>query len=167
MEYYSIGDRLINYDNFSMSYMEFGKDVSEHKHNVLEMVYVAGGYGEHVVNGESIMVRRGSFIIMNHTCTHQIKTWRTIEYYNLMFKPEFLTEKLEGCVSLKDLLENYYKEECNGEFICVEFTPEEAERVEHLLFQMLEEGINRKKRCRDITKCHLDEVINLALRKDK
>ncbi len=165
MERKYLKNGLVNYDNFAIGYMEYGCDVEEHLHDSIEIVYTVCGHGEHIINGNVITAKPGTLIIMDYNCAHKIQMWETMRYYNVMIKAPFLNYMLKNNDGLSDLLSKYYKFDISKEFMCVNFRDEDtARRVENLFFEMLREGIHKNPRYIDITRCMIDEVINIVLR---
>lgn len=165
MECKSIEDSLVHYDNFAVSYIEYGCDVTEHIHNGIEIVYIVAGHGEHIIDGNVVNTKRGSLLFMDYNCVHKIQMWETMKYYNIMFSAAFLSDNIKKDANLQEILIKYYNVDIPGKFFCVDFEDEdEAQRIERLFFDMLNEGIKKNSRYIEITKCHFNEVLNLMIR---
>lgn len=102
---------------------------------------------------------------MDYRCAHQIRMWETMEYYNILFKVPFLCEELDWETSLKELMRKYYHFDMTDSFLCTEIAGEtERRRMESLFFEMLSEGMEKKERYMEVTRCCLDQVLNLMVR---
>ena len=62
-----------------------------HKHNYIEMMYVASGSIIHIINGERAEVSAGDIIFLNSSCSHEIMTAGKDDIgINFIILPEFL-----------------------------------------------------------------------------
>lgn len=157
--------RLVHFGDFSMSYSKYGHEESKHTHDGIELVYIVSGNGEHIVNGNVLKAKKGTLCIMDYNCVHQIRMWENMEYYNILFKASFLDRRLKRETGLKELMQKYYHFDITDGFFCVDVNGEtEQSRVEQLFFEMLCEGMEKKERYAELTRCCLDEVLNLMLR---
>ncbi|SDM83924.1 AraC-type DNA-binding protein [Paenibacillus sp. yr247] len=68
----------------------------EHTHNFIELVYIWQGEGYHEVNGKSFAVQRGDFLFMNIGDRHSFAVQKDMQYMNILFDPEFLSEQLSS-----------------------------------------------------------------------
>ncbi len=161
MQRYALEDRLVKCSDFGVSYIEYGCDVAAHTHDAIELVYVVAGHGDHIIDNNIIRAKRGTLIIMDYNCVHEIRAWETMKYYNIMFNASFLTDRLKSNSSLGELMKDYYKFDVDKSYFCVDFKTEElAKKIEELFFEMLEDGMRKSCRYIELTRCHLDEIIN-------
>lgn len=167
MKCFSIKDNWMKCDDISINYIEYGYDEAVHTHDAIEISYTVSGSGEHIVNDSIIRAQRGTLIIMDYNCVHSIKHFESMKSYNIMFKEPFLTggDAAER-IGLGKLLKEYYDTDYSNGFISVRFQDErDADRIEKLLFDTLEEGLGKNTRYREIIRCNLDAIMNLAIRK--
>lgn len=67
-----------------------------HKHNYIEMMYVARGSLTHIINGEKVRVEEGEILFLNSSCFHEIMTADKDDIgINFIILPEFLDTVFE------------------------------------------------------------------------
>lgn len=165
MKHFSIGDEPMKRDDIDIRYIEYGCDEPEHSHDAIEIVYIVSGSGEHIVNGKTLRAQRGLLLVLDYSSVHSFRVWQNMKYYNLLIKPSFLSEKLDGAAGLDTLMRERYNYEPADNFLSTLFSDSQAsQRVEDLFFGILNEGIRKQTRYIDIIRCYVDEIINLALR---
>ena len=166
MKRYYLKNGQIALGDCSVNYTEYSCNTLEHEHEAIELVYVISGSGEHVVNDTSVMAKRGSLLIMNHNCTHEIRMLETMKYYNIMFKASFIDNSLNENDDLKTLLNKRFSFEFSDDFLAVDFEDEESiQRVDRLFYDILGESIKKENRCIDMVRCYIDGIIHLMLRR--
>lgn len=168
MKKFEIKENFMRCDAIAISYQEYGHSEEIHTHDAIEIGYVVKGNGEQIVNDNVMWAKDGSFIIMDHSCSHSMRVFETVRYYNIMFKESFLKETCADYAGLKKLLKEYYNFDFTQDFLCVEFKDDKAKkRIEELFFGMLDEGLHKRERYEEIMHCYLDAIINIALRNYK
>ena len=168
MKKFEIKENFMRCDAIAISYQEYGHSEEIHTHDAIEIGYVVKGNGEQIVNDNVMWAKDGSFIIMDHSCSHSMRVFETVRYYNIMFKESFLKETCADYAGLKKLLKEYYNFDFTQDFLCVEFKDDKAKkRIEELFFGMLDEGLHKRERYEEIMRCYLDAIINIALRNYK
>lgn len=166
MKKYNIEERMINFTDCSVSYMEYGCDQLLHSHDGIEMVYVIAGQGEQIVNGKHMKAKRGSLLIMDSNCTHEIKMWETMKYYNIMFRGSFLDKNIDKTAGLSEVFDKVYGYDFSGDFLNADFTDEETiQKLSELFFEILSEGVKKEKRYEHLVRSRLDIIINTFLRR--
>lgn len=152
---------MVKCNDFGVAYVEYGCDIEAHMHDAIELVIVLSGHGDHIVDNNIFHAKRGTIIIMDYSCVHEIRTWETMKYYNIMFNASFLTDKLKKNSHLAELMKDYYNFDFDKKCFCVEFDSEKTVQwIEQLFFEMLKDGMNKSYRYVELTRCHLDEIIN-------
>jgi len=63
----------------------------EHTHDFIEIVYIASGRGQHVVNNISYDVERGDLLFFNFGQSHSFQHGGEMVIVNCLLKPEFLS----------------------------------------------------------------------------
>lgn len=158
-------ERNLGRDDVDIRFIEYGHSEVAHTHGGIELAYVLSGQGENIINDEIIRSKRGTIIIMDYNCVHDIRVWETMKYYNVLFKASFLDENLKKDARLKEILKKHFKYDIEKDFLYAEIEDEEtAQRFENLFYEILSEGIGKKERYVELVRCHLDEIINLFLR---
>lgn len=67
-----------------------------HRHNYIEMMYVASGNVTHIINGEKVTVSAGEIIFLNSSCFHEIMPAGKNDIgINFIILPEFLDTVFE------------------------------------------------------------------------
>ncbi len=68
------------------------KSVSIHTHDYFELEFVLSGEGEHILNGESFSINRGTVLFLTPVDCHIIKTGGGISLWNISFNHSLLNE---------------------------------------------------------------------------
>lgn len=113
-----------------------------HTHNFVEIVYIADGEGEEVVDGRHYTVRRGDLIFINYGSTHTFCAKGKLVYYNICFLPEILSARILSRNQAFDILSLTALEELRDEKTDIgllRFEGEEKIGLEFILKEMLEE----------------------------
>lgn len=156
------------HNDIDARYVEYGHSEPAHLHDAIEINFVVSGSGENIVNGQSMRAKRGSMLIMDYNCVHEIRVWKTMKYYTLMFKSSFLNDMTGGNLNLAELLKSRYNYDLKESFIASEIQNEKTvERMCRLFEQTVEEELAMQERYEALIKCHMDEIINLFLRHNK
>ena len=84
------------------------KDSPPHDHDFIEIMYMYSGKCEHTLNGKTFCMKKGDYIIMDHTCTH---TYYAItddfEIINCLFYPSFIDPSLVDNSDMYTVMENH------------------------------------------------------------
>ena len=85
------------------------KKVAMHDHAFLELTYILEGSAEHTLDGQTTMLSKGDYLIVDYGSRHSYKAPFNQTYDNLdcLFLPELLDPILKGTKSLRTLLEHY------------------------------------------------------------
>lgn len=111
-----------------------------HTHDFVEIIYLLRGRCVHIINDTAYPVSRGSMLMVNYHCTHSFFSEGSVEYINILMKPEFIHQNLvqpENAFALlalndfKDFQTIVAKENC-----VVRFSGEERNQVEMLILSM-------------------------------
>ncbi|GAA3408509.1 helix-turn-helix domain-containing protein [Paenibacillus hodogayensis] len=68
-----------------------------HSHDFVEICYVAGGNGYHILDGKEHRVARGDLFVINYEVSHAFyreSADNSLVLYNILFKPGFIDESL-------------------------------------------------------------------------
>ena len=165
MKIYPIGsNNQVKNANISVRLVEFTCDEPEHIHEGFEMIYIAGGQGEHIIDNNRFRVKRGSLIIMNKDCRHSFKNVEPMKYYNLLFTPDVISAEFEKNFKLKNVFEAFGFE-VNENFVHIRMDSEdELKRTEGLLFDCLNEGIKKDTGYVNMIKIKLIELLTILAR---
>lgn len=80
------------------------RDEPEHSHNFVELVYIWTGSGSHIVNGQPLNVQRGDLLFMDVGDRHSFHVNPHMEYMNILFEPDYLSEQLSSSDSAQSFL---------------------------------------------------------------
>ena len=166
MKKYIISSKnMLGKANISVKLVEFTCDEAEHIHEGFEMIYIAGGQGEHIIDNNRFRVKRGSLIIMNKDCRHSFKNVEPMKYYNLLFTPDVISDEFEKNFKLKNVFESFGFE-VNENFVHIRMDSEdELKRIEELLFGCLNEGIKKDIGYAKVIKIKLIELLIILARR--
>ena len=89
---------------FYVNFVNLKSVEAEHTHNFIEIVYTLGGRGIHRVDGCDYSVKSGDVLVINYHCRHTVTPVDNLRYFDVMVKPEYLSEALRGTEDLFLLL---------------------------------------------------------------
>ncbi len=126
-----------------------------HTHDFVELVYIVGGEGTHMINNEEYNVSRGDLLFINYKQVHSFRTSGKMTHVNILLDPEFISEELVTLDNAFALLSlsafSDFREKCDRSISLVNFEGDERKEIE-LLIRCLE------KECR-ITKIGSETVL--------
>ena len=82
--------------DFFINFVDLKIDEEEHTHNFIEIVYTLSGKGIHFIDGKEYKVNSGDVLIINYHSKHIVKPSDNLKYFDVMFKPEFVSKTLRG-----------------------------------------------------------------------
>jgi len=144
-------------------YIEFSHEESEHIHEGIEVVYIIGGRGTHVINDKKIKAKRGTLIILNKESVHSFYNIEPMKYYNVMFDPSFLNSSLTKDDTISELFK-VYGAETDQECIAINLEDEKIAEMEKVFFDMFMEGSQKNIGYLNIIQSKLQEVIITIIR---
>ena len=89
---------------FYVNFVNLKSVEAEHTHNFIEIVYTLGGRGIHNIDGCDYSVKSGDVLVINYHCKHTVTPVENLRYFDVMIKPEYLSEALKGTEDLFLLL---------------------------------------------------------------
>ena len=122
---------------FYINFVDLEKSEEEHTHNFIEIVYTLHGKGVHRVDGEEVIVKGGSVLLINYHQKHEIVPLENLRYVDIMLKPEFLSDTLRGTddlfllLRLSDFMD--VSDLVKRENVFLQFDGEERRRMEFLI----------------------------------
>ncbi len=121
-------------------YINGAKDhfgISEHTHDFAEFSYVFSGKCVHTVDGVDFPCKKGDLIFINYGSVHSVKTKDKVNYADILIKPEYIDESLEGTENAFSLLRlddfKKFDEIINRGNSVVHFSGEDREKIEMLI----------------------------------
>lgn len=84
-------------------------DVTEHKHDFLEVSYVLDGCANHTMEGVSTVLSKGDYFIVDYNKHHKYKQIGNVPFkiINCLFVPQLIDETLKDCYQLSEVVNNY------------------------------------------------------------
>jgi AraC-like DNA-binding protein len=95
---------------FSIGSYVHDKEITEHSHDFVELVYLADGQAEHCFEGQSYPIRAGDVFIINPGEVHSYRTMpgQRIELINCLFMPELINEALLRELGVSRSMDYFY-----------------------------------------------------------
>lgn len=141
---------LLENEQIDLKFIEYAHEQEKHTHVAVEIVYVVEGSGEHIIDGKKIKAKRGTLIILDRDCVHSFINIEPMKYYNIMFMPSYLSDKLKSEDNISNLFE-VYNVKTERKFFSINFEQDKIKDIEKIFFEMMQEGINK-----DL--CYMDMV---------
>jgi len=121
-------------------------DTYSHRHEFVELVYIRSGKGVHIINDRVYEVTKGDLLFINYSQVHEIKR-SDMEFVNILFKPEFMSEKLVNSENIFDIFALERFDSITGEYNGLERIPfrgSELAVIEKTVDVMIEEYEQKK-----------------------
>ncbi len=82
---------------------------SYHSHEFLEFVYIVDGTASYNINGNSGILKKGNFFVIDYETAHSyFSKNKDLTVINCLFLPEFVDKNLAGVNSFNKLTERYF-----------------------------------------------------------
>lgn len=140
-----------------------------HTHDFLEIVYVFSGRAMHIVDGYEYPTEAGDMLFINYGSTHRFDVLEKLNYVNILIKPAFISESLQGVENAFALLElDSFKEFAqivDRNDRVMHFSATERQQVENLILLALgEQKVDRPGKAL-ILRSLLNTLLTLVFRK--
>ncbi len=145
------------------------EDIFAHEHHSFEMVYVTKGRGCHVVNGDSAIIKKGDYFIVDIDAVHKyiMLPDEELELVSCMFYPAFVDKSLKDCQSFKELINTYL---LRLDYSTLPADP--AKQIFHddgcvlpVVKRMVEEYQEKKSGYQELLRCCMVEILILTMRR--
>lgn len=166
------GSKLFsNSEQFGIFKVEEPHSLLPHKHDFLEICYVAKGKGYHCVNNENYAVKPGDMFFIDHNDEHTFyykgNEQEHIHTYNIAFNPVILDPNLLTANSFKELF-SFYGGDNDGKGIntvkYISFQGPELLEIDKIIKKMYIEYILKHTMYTNIITCGLIEIISVIVR---
>jgi len=142
-------------------------DCSRHNHHFFEFVYITAGTTMHTLNGESQLLSKGDYFVIDYGSSHSYKDSRGLSLINCLFMPELVEGTLKGCNSFEQLMHSclmrYYKP-FDGKTSGNQIYYDADGRVLETLMVMVKEFQEKKIGYMELCRTRLMEVLILTMR---
>ena len=132
-----LNNKFFSDEGCYISYGSHAVDNPEHTHDFLEIVYIVSGSSLQFVDGREYQVSAGDLLFVNLGSPHCFTCGKRFTYANLILKPEFINEELQGTDNAFALLElDDYKDLgslVDRSNLLVHLTAEESRQFEALI----------------------------------
>lgn len=145
------------------------KPEKTHTHHFIELVYTYHGKGRHRIDDQDYYVRHGDLLLVDYHCKHTVEPLESLEYVDVMLKPEYVNESLQGTEDAFLLLKLRDFSEFDGsavhDNILLHFDGEERKKIETLI-EWTEEEQRKKALGGDLMKhSALNLLLSMVFRK--
>lgn len=116
------------------------QSIETHCHDFLELVYMYRGKCVHTVDGVKYPVSHGDMLVINYNQMHAVTGDNSVEFINILIKPEFISANLDqpdnafSLLSLKEFED--FRRIVNENACAISFSGEEREALETLIFSL-------------------------------
>ena len=140
-----------------------------HTHNFFELGYIISGTAEHTLNGETKIITKGNYYILDLTSEHGYKKIgnEPLKVINCLFMPEFIDKTLYNCKNFSEIVNNYM---LNYNHTVTNLNPANCifkdtdNKISNLLKSMLDEFENKSTGSYILLRCRLIEIIIHTMR---
>lgn len=92
-------------NDYFINFVSLKAPEEEHTHNFIELVYTLSGSGVHKINDKEYRVGSGDLLLVNYHSKHTVTPIEHLSYVDIMLKPEYISDTLEGTEDLFLLLQ--------------------------------------------------------------
>ena len=142
---------------------------AEHTHRFVELVYTISGKGLHMVDGKEYHVKSGDMLVVNYHCKHTVYPLESLNYVDIMLKPEYVNETLKDTEDIFLLLQlSDFSDFAGGiikENLLLSFDGEEKQKIEFLLSWTFEEQNSASPAGKLVIRSALSMLLSLVFRK--
>lgn len=79
-------------------------EIDVHQHLFFELVYVVDGTAKHTLNGETTIIQKGDYFIIDLKSSHRYSECHNLSLINCLFLPEVMDETLKDCQSFDQFI---------------------------------------------------------------
>lgn len=121
--------------------------IEEHCHDFLELVYMYRGKCVHTIDDGEYPVSHGDMLMINYNQRHAVKGDSSVEFINILIKPEFISSNLDrpdnafSLLSLKEFEE--FRRIVNEKNCVISFSGGERSNLEALILSLRKELSDR------------------------
>ncbi len=158
-------------------YTDYGVDIQkgttsrkepDHDHDFIEIVYIADGKAEQLINNNRYPVKRGDLLFINYGCTHAFVPTDKVTFYNIILKPEFISETLIDSENAFEILSLTAFEELRDNVDTgkelISFEDTEITEIEDIIKGMYRECRDKKPAFKTIIRGYITVLIAKILR---
>lgn len=160
--------KYITNTNYTVNKVRTEKACPEHTHEYVEIVYTFHGRARHTVDGRVYTVGRGDLIFVNYGSVHSVEPMGVVAYVDIMLKPEFLDEGLEGTRDAFSLLSSKDFKDFSGsveqERQLVHFQGDDRKQIESLIEMTLAEQSDERSGTELMKRSALNILLGLIFR---
>ncbi|MBN2852772.1 MAG: AraC family transcriptional regulator [Clostridia bacterium] len=169
MYFYTIENEKELNESFGMIRYSITEPIETHMHQFIEIIYIQKGEGFHYINENEYAVKRGDLLFINYGQTHSFKTDTSMEIYNLMLKPEFISEELISSANAYEMLSLTafcdFQESVSSNCPMVRFTLNDLLLIENLMNELYLEYTNRAIGYSTLLRAYLTAILAHIFRK--
>lgn len=140
-----------------------------HTHEFVEMVYILGGEGTHMINNSEYHVARGDLLFINYKQIHSFTTPKKMTFFNILLDPEFISRELINSQNAFEFLSlsafSDFREKCDRNTSLVNFSGSEREFIESLLCTLENECKSADAGCETLIRSGLNMLLTFVFRK--
>lgn len=124
------------------------KDSPAHTHDFIEIMYMRQGKCDHTLNGESVILKKGDYIIMDSSCEHSYyAVTEDFQIINCLFFPSFIDPSLVDNADVYTVMENHLfnlKKDLYMKSPIGTIFNDDSGEIERLLVTMNNEWVSKK-----------------------
>ena len=145
-----------------------GIQIQLHGHEFIELVYVNSGSGLQHVNGRTYAMEKGSLLFLNYNQSHFFQSDKGMTYYNILLKPEFMSETLINSVDAFALLAlasfSDFQEAIHSPSPVIHFVGREMLEIEQIVDTMYREFQQKEAGYRTVLKGYMTVLFSYIFR---
>lgn len=167
MQIFNINSYCKNGENIAVLKVTENLYHPPHQHDCIEIVYILSGSGEHSINDTSYEVSRGSVLFINYNQTHSFNIKEEMTYFNILIKPEAVSDKIINSENAFEILSLTAFEDlrsANTPCSFMKLEGEELLKTENIINEMHKEFKNKSTGYKAVLKGYLTVLLSYIFR---
>ncbi len=164
---------LLSADNAVVQFHPAFDQTEMHTHDFLEIAYVAGGHGWHVLGEQISRCQGGDLYLIDRGDAHMFlcENDAPLDIYNLIFVPALLDDSLQNRQNFASVLESpllrAFRLEDVGHSLSVRFAKKQQSIVMHIFSRMLEEYSGQSRGREEMLRLYAAELLTGIFRQTR
>ncbi len=154
-------------DNINIMKRDIEGEHIMHKHEFIELVYIAEGQGKQYINNAEYSVQKGDIVFVNYNQTHAFDG--DMVFYNILLKPEFMSDSLIDTENIYGIFALFVFDEFDADLEelgqVVSFRGAEAEKIDNIVKIMNAEYGEKRRGYKSVLKGYMHVLFTEIIRK--
>jgi AraC-like DNA-binding protein len=140
-----------------------------HAHDFIEIVYVDSGVGSQIINGQEILISKGSLLLLNDHIAHEFFAHpeNPLVVYNCLFQPQSVSHTFQKCSNFLDVAYHFLFHPLNSETDpkdYIQLSVAQTTEIRSVIHEMYHEYEKKENGFQQVMKADLKKLMILMFR---